>query len=301
MKIDTLLRHIREAYRGVKRNAWMSFSAISAVAVTLLIFGIFLALAFNVKFMASQLDQQMAIRASISPGLSNDEVQQLVKQVKQIPGVKDAQFVPKAEGLRQMKENWGDDGEKFFTGMEGAKNPLPDMVLVIPEKPKQIAQLNEEVKKLKGQGIEDSKFGEGFTDKILEFTDIATVAFLVFAVGLAVLAAFLISNTIKLTIIARQREIEIQRLVGASNWFIRWPFLIEGAFIGIVGAIFPTVIVNILYYFGYDIIGAGEPNAILKLMPVTTLGIWISTSIFVLGAIIGSSGSIISVRRFLKI
>ncbi|TCS95668.1 permease-like cell division protein FtsX [Hazenella coriacea] len=301
MKIDTLLRHIREAYRGVKRNAWMSFSAISAVAVTLLIFGIFLAMAFNVRFMAAQLDTQMAIRASINPGLSNAEMQDLVKQVKQVSGVKDAQFVSKNEGLRQMKQGWGEDGEKFFSGMDGAKNPLPDMVLIIPEKPKQIAQLAGEIEKLQSQGIDQVNFGEGITDKLLEFTDVATVAFLVFAVGLAVLAAFLISNTIKLTIIARQREIEIQRLVGASNWFIRWPFLIEGAFIGVVGAILPTVFVNVLYFFAFDIIGAGEPNAILKLMPVTTLGIWISGSIFVLGVIIGSSGSIISVRRFLKI
>ncbi len=110
------------------------------------------------------------------------------------------------------------------------------------------------------------------TEQLLTLSSWIRNIILIFGLGLATLAAFLISNTIKLTIIARRKEIEIQRLVGASNWFIRWPFFIEGAFIGWVGALVPTILVLVLYQVAYTILGAGEAQSILKMMPILSLG-----------------------------
>jgi len=118
---------------------------------------------------------------------------------------------------------------------------------------------------------------------------------------LAIIAAFLISNTIKLTIDNRQREIEIMRLVGASNWFIRWPFFFEGAFIGIVGSIFPIIICLLMYQAALSVLNAGATFGIFKLMPMLSLSLYVSGSILLLGIAIGVLGSIISVRRFLKV
>jgi len=300
MKIETLMRHFREAYRGVRRNTWMSFAAISAVAVTLFIFGIFLIFAFNVRYMTQELNKQVAVRASFSPQVTDAAQRDVLTQVKQLPGVKNAELVPKEKGLRMMKEEWGQDGEEFFKGLDGeGKNPLPDIVLVEPQKPEQVTDLKSKLAKF--DEIEEVEAGEGVTDRLLKLSSMVRNIILVFGLGLAILAAFLISNTIKLTIIARKREIEIQRLVGASNWFIRWPFFIEGAFIGVVGAVFPTVIVLALYQIAYTTLGAGDASSILKMMPVVSLGIYVALSIFALGAAIGVWGSIISVRRFLKI
>jgi cell division transport system permease protein len=301
MKIETMMRHFREAYRGVRRNSWMSFAAISAVAVTLFIFGIFLTFAFNVRYMAAELEKQVAIRASLSPALSNADEQQLLQQIKDLPGVKDAQLVPKAQGLLQMKNEWGPGGEDLFKGLDGDKNPLPDIITVEPKDPQQIMDLKKQLESLGHDKIDSVEAGEGITDRLLNFASVVRNVVLIFGLGLATLAAFLISNTIKLTIIARKREIEIQRLVGASNWFIRWPFFIEGAFIGIVGSIFPVIIVLVLYEVFYNVLGSGNVGAILKLMPILTLGLYVSISIIVLGVVIGTIGSIISVRRFLKV
>ncbi|UWE03469.1 permease-like cell division protein FtsX [Laceyella sacchari] len=299
MKIETLFRHMREAYRGVKRNTWMSFAAISAVAVTLFIFGIFLIFAFNVRYMVTELNKQLVVRASLEESITNQEQEELLKQVQGISGVKTAKLVPKEEGLRRFKADWGDDdAEKLFEGFD-KDNPLPDVIEIEPQNPDTIKQIEEKVKGLRG--VAETTSGDQVTDKLVSLSSFTRNIVLVFGLGLAVLAAFLISNTIKLTIIARKREIEIQRLVGASNWFIRWPFFIEGAFIGIVGAIVPTVIVLTLYQVAYTTLGAGEASSVLKMMPLLSLGTYVALSIFALGAAIGTTGSLISVRRFLRV
>jgi cell division transport system permease protein len=298
MRIDTLLRHLREAYRGVRRNTWMSFAAISAVAVTLFIFGIFLLFAFNVSYMTKELDKQVAITVSLPPALDNKMQDQLEKDLQALKGVKKVTFIPKEQGLREMKAAWGKGGDEVFEGFDGDANPIPNIFKVEPINPKDTKKIAEEIEGFKG--IDEVDYAETVTDKLLGFSSLVRNIVLVFGLDLAVLAAFLISNTIKLTIIARKREIEIQRLVGASNWFIRWPFFIEGAFIGVAGAIFPIIIVIVLYQAALSSLGAGEMT-ILKLMPLTQIALYVGSSILLLGAFIGIWGSIISVRRFLKI
>jgi cell division transport system permease protein len=226
----------------------------------------------------------------------------LTEKIQQLPGVKNATLIPKNVGLRQMRDEWGPGGDQLFKDLDGeGQNPLPDIITVEPKDPNNVESLKKQIENFGSDKIERVEAGEGVTDKLLNFSSWVRNIVLIFGLGLAVLAAFLISNTIKLTIIARKREIEIQRLVGASNWFIRWPFFIEGAFIGVVGAIFPIVIVLTIYQVFFNVLGAGDAAAILKLMPVVSLGIYVALSIFALGVAIGTIGSIISVRRFLKV
>jgi cell division transport system permease protein len=300
MRIDTLLRHLREAYRGIKRNTWMSFAAISAVSVTLFIFGLFLLCTFNLSYMTKQLDKQVAITVSLPMTATEADRVQLEQELKALKGVKKVDFVSKQQGLREMKEDWGEGGDKIFAGFEDKEsNPIPDIFKVQPSHPEEIKTVVEEIKKLQPR-VEDVEYAATVTDQLLSFSGVMRNVVLAFGLGLAILAAFLVSNTIRLTIIARRREIEIQRLVGASNWFIRWPFFIEGMFIGIGGAIFPIMIVTILYQAALSILGVGEMS-ILKVMPLSEISLYVGSSILLLGACIGMWGSLISVRRFLRI
>jgi cell division transport system permease protein len=300
MRIDTLLRHFREAYRGVKRNTWMSFAAISAVAVTLFIFGLFLLFTFNVSYMTKQLDKQVAITVSLPMTTTEADRVQLEKELKALKGVKKVDFVSKQQGLHEIKEAWGEGGDKVFAGFEDKEsNPIPDIFKVQPQNPAETKKMAEEIKRLQPR-VEDVEYADTITDKLLSFSGVVRNIVLAFGVGLAILAAFLVSNTIRLTIMARKREIEIQRLVGASNWFIRWPFFIEGVFIGIGGAILPIVTVIILYQVALSSLGIGEIN-ILKVMPLSEITLNVGGSILLLGTFIGMWGSLISVRRFLRI
>ena len=135
---------------------------------------------------------------------------------------------------------------------------------------------------------------------MLDFSSLVRNVVLVFGLGLAVLAAFLISNTIKLTIFARRREIEIMRLVGASNWFIRWPFFIEGAFIGMLGAVFPVIIVLAFYKAALNVLTA-QSYSFIKMLPMMPLSLYVALLTTFLGVLIGVWGSVISIRRFLKV
>lgn len=301
MKIDTMFRHVQEAFRSLSRNRIMTLSAMSAVAGTLFIFGIFIAVAMNIQFLAKELDKQMALRASISVAATNDDIERLQKEIGKDPEVKSVSFVSKEEGLRRMKEQWGDDSNDFFRGLEGEDNPLPHMLVIVPNNPQEIKVLAEKIENNNKNYIDQVDFGGGVTDDLLSFSSWIRNIVLLLGVGLAILSAFLISNTIKLTIFARRREIEIMRLVGASNWFIRWPFFIEGAVIGILGAIVPVGLVLILYYSLLNVLGVESSYSFFQLLPMWPLGLYISGLTIALGVFIGVWGSLISVRRFLRV
>ncbi len=301
MKIDTMIRHVKEAFRSLSRNRMMTLSAISAVAVTLFIFGIFIAAAMNIQFLAKELDKQMALRASISPTATNDDIERLQKEIGKDSEVKSVSFVSKEEGLRRMKEQWGDDSDDFFRGLEGEDNPLPHMLVIVPQNPQEIKALAEKIENNNKNYIDQVDFGGGVTDDLLSFSSWIRNIVLVLGIGLAILSAFLISNTIKLTIFARRREIEIMRLVGASNWFIRWPFFIEGAVIGILGAIVPVGLVLLIYYSLLNALGVESSYSFFQLLPMWPLSLYIAGITIALGVIIGVWGSLISVRRFLRV
>lgn len=298
MKIETSSRHFREAYRGIMKNSWMSFAAMGTVAVTLLIFGVFLIFAFNISYLTKELDKQLAVRASLHDGLTQAQEEQALAQIKQDPLVKSAELVTKDQGLEEMKKSWGD--ASFIEGLKsGDQNPLPDIIRIEPTDPNKLSQLENDTKNVNGILTVDS--GGGVTGTLLSLSGVVRNVIFVFGLALSFLAAFLISNTIKLTIIARKKEIEVMRLVGASNWFIRWPFFIEGAFIGVVGAILPIGLLLILYQTLFNVINSGGAYAVFQMMPVNSLGVYLAISTFLLGAAIGISGSTLSVRKFLKI
>lgn len=276
----------------------MTFAAVSAVSVTLLIFGIFLVFAFNISYMAAELDKQVAIRASLAPSITDDQIDDIQSQIKKDPQVKNVSFVSKEEGLKTMKQQWGDDKE-FLEGLE-KDNPLPDMLEIYAADPQKTEALAEKIKKNYPNNVEQVDYGEGVSDRILDLSGWVRNIVLIFGLGLAVLAAFLISNTIKLTIFARRREIEIMRLVGASNWFIRWPFFIEGSVIGVLGAMVPITVVLLGYNGLLGILDADKAYSFFKLLGMWPLSLYVAGITTLLGILIGVWGSLISIRRFLR-
>ncbi|MBM7566440.1 permease-like cell division protein FtsX [Paenibacillus sacheonensis] len=305
MKISTVLRHLREGIKNVVRNGWMTFASVSSIVISLFILGVFLLLALNVNNLADQIESQVQIRVYLQLGTPEAKVNELKNAIGNIPEVKKVVFVSKEQGLKDLRTSIGADGSELLEGYDDTNNPLPDSFTVDVFDPQNIAYA---AKKIDAIGSADAskpissvKYGKGTVETLFRVTNAVRNIGLVVVIGLAVTAMFLISNTIKMTILARRREIGIMKLVGATNNFIRWPFFIEGALIGVMGSVITTV----LLLFGYsELVQASQFELGLMMIKLVTLrdaGLTVSAVTLALGTLIGIWGSTLSVRKYLKV
>lgn len=295
MNFRMVFRHVADGIKNVGRNGWMSFAAVSAVAVTLFILGVFLFLAMNINNIAKTVEQQVEVRAFAELDVTDDQLKAIESALKAMPEVKHVQYISKEDGLNQLKRDLGDS--RLLEGLE--TNPLPDsfrVKTIDPEKSKQVAAKIEQL-----DGVEKAEYGEAFTDTLFRVTKTVRNVGIVLIVMLGLTSMFLISNTIRLTIIARRREIEIMKLVGATNWFIRWPFFIEGMLIGLIGATVPALLLTFGYYSLATNVMDRFELWFIDMLPAYPLVFEVMALLLAIGAIIGAAGSFLSLRRFLKI
>lgn len=295
---QTLKRHMREGTKSLFRNSWMTVASVSAVAITLLILGVFLALAFNVNHILKSVESDVEIKVFLDVAPDRQEVKKQVEdELKQLDGVAEITFITKEEGLKNFKTKFGENAS-LLESLE-KENPLPDSFVVKAKTPQQTEDLAKKIKAIKN--VKKVNTGGDTTQKLFALTSLIRNIGIVFVVGLGFTALFLISNTIKLTIMARQREIEIMKLVGATNGFIRWPFFIEGTLIGVMGALLPILAILFGYSYLLRFIQVNVSFYFLDLLPLYPLVLEVAMILIGIGLFIGIWGSMISVRRFLRI
>jgi cell division transport system permease protein len=306
MKISTMSRHFREGSKNVVRNGWMSFASISSIAISLLILGIFLLLLVNVDYMGKQIESQVEIRVFLELNTSQLSITALQNEIAGMSQVSKVTFVSKAEGLKSMRDKMDENGKASLEGLDGDNNPLNDAFTVQVADPHQIGVVAKQINDL-NQGkspkpIIKVTYGKGTVESLFKATKIVRYIGVALVASLGLTAMFLISNTIKLTIMARNREIKIMKLVGATNNFIRWPFFIEGALLGFIGSIIPVVILSYGYW---RLLNWLQPNGIssilFKFKPIDEVSYTLSFLLLLIGILIGIWGSTISVRKFLKV
>ncbi|WP_449537764.1 permease-like cell division protein FtsX [Ferdinandcohnia sp. Marseille-Q9671] len=296
MKINTLRRHFRESTKNLGRNGWMTFASVSAVTVTLLLVGVFLVIMMNLNSMATSLEKD--VRISVHTDLTSTKEQQdaLKAEIVKIPEVAEVTFSSKDQELEKMIDSFGEDGQIF--ALYEQSNPLHDVFVVKTKNPSSIMTVAEQVEKL--EHVYSVNYGKGKVEKIFSTVGVSRNVGIGLIIGLLFTAMFLISNTIKITIFARRREIEIMKLVGATNAFIRWPFFLEGLFLGILGALIPIGIILGFYNFLYDLIQPQLSGTFLQLLPFNPFAYQVTGLLLLIGAFIGVWGSLMSVRKFLK-
>ncbi len=295
---QALGRHIREGTRSLFRNGWMTVASVSAVAITLLIVGVFLTFAFNVNHIVSSIENDVEVKAYLDVTVDRNTAKQHVEaELKKLDGVEQITFITKEEGLKNFKAKFGEKGD-LLNSLE-KDNFLPDSFVVKAETPQKTEELGQKIKTIKY--VKKINTGGDTTKKLFAVTSLVRTVGLVFVIGLGFTAIFLISNTIKITIMARQNEIEIMKLVGATNNFIRWPFFVEGTLIGFVGALIPILIILVGYAYLQRYIQVQLSLYFLDLLPLYPLILQISLILIGIGLFIGVWGSLISVRRFLRI
>ena len=298
MKGRTLRRHLRESFKSLSRNSWMTFASISAVTVTLLLVGVFAIIMMNLNKVATDLENDVEIRVLID--IMNDEEQtakaeaELIAQIENLPEVEEVVYSPKEQELDDLIKDFGDELSLFEQN-----NPLHNVLYVKAADPHQTANVAKQIEKL--DHTYEVLYGEGKVEKLFSFLNIGRNIGLILIFGLLFTAMFLISNTIRITIIARKDEIEIMKLVGATNSFVRIPFVLEGMWIGLLGSIIPITVVSVMYYNLYNTLSQRIQGDLLKLLEVTPLLYQVGALLVGLGLLIGIWGSFMSVRKFLKI
>lgn len=298
MKVRSIQYIMQQSFRGIWRNKGMSIASISSVAASLTILGLIMVLVLNMSHLAGLAQSQFdSVQAFLVDDLEPADMELLGQQIASISGVAYVQYESRETALANMKERWGQQGYLLDTLEE---NPLPNSYIVHVG---HISESDHVVEQLSGMAeIDEVKYYRDIIDNLIRMAELIRSVGLLVIVTLVFITIFIISNTIKLTINARKREINIMKYVGATNWFVRWPFMIEGTLLGFIGA----CIALILVYFGYHTVFDMVTTRFFVifsayLLTVEEMMSRIVMMFIVLGAGVGALGSIISLRRYLEV
>lgn len=295
MKFSTKWYYIKETFTSLKRNSLMSIASISTVALSILVLGIFLTMVLNVNNLASHLENQVQVTIYMDDSASAEQLKHMEKVLKSTQGIVKVTPRTKEEALAEFKKRLGEQ-QKLLAAL-GEDNPFPASFEIQVDNPERIPQLVTQFQQM--PGVETAKFGQEVVEHLFQLTRVLRIGGILLIVLLAIATLFIISNTIRITVFARRREVNIMKYVGATDWFIRWPFLLEGMLMGFVGA----VIASLILVQGYNAIQAKIYGtlAFFSMLPSwPTMG-YLSAGLICVGTLIGALGSSISLRKFLDV
>ncbi len=287
---------ITQGVKGLLSNSLMTLASIGIVIASLVIFGIFVLFGLNINSVGNQIKEQCEINVYLPNDMSRDDVRAIGSQLSEIEHVKEAQLYTKEERLQNYKDGIRHDQAEVITTLE-ADNPLRDAYILSLTDVRMANQVAENASKIKG--VEEVTNRQDLIKTILSITNTVRNVSVWLLIILAGISIFIISNTIKLGMFSRRKEINIMKFVGATNWFIRWPFIIEGMLLGAVGAAISAVIVM----FGYSsVLGTLQDFmgniALLESSEVVNI---IIIGFLLMGVGIGMAGSAMSIRKHLHV
>lgn len=287
---------LKQSFIQFFRNLNMSFISIFAITCMLLILSLFFILVINVNMAAETIKGDYdSIEVFLDDKTTMEQAEVIMNSMNEQDGVESVYYKTKEQAMEEFKSRWGDNGYLLDSLTE---NPLPNSIVIqISDlgRADALAQMASEF-----EGIEDVKFYKNTVDKLLKATEFIQMAAIVVMVFLIIVSIIVVSNTIKLTVFNRSDEISIMKYIGATNWFIRGPFLVEGIIIGVISSAIALAITGVVYSKLVDILGDQVYSMLsMPMVPVEFLIYNFAWIFLALGISIGSCGSIISMRRFL--
>jgi len=295
MRIRGFRYFMTEAFKNIFSNGWMSLASVFTVMASLLILGVFLILSINLNSVVGGLEDDYEIILVMDEKTTEEGISAIKKEILRVENVTDATLDRNADRLEKLKEKFGENGSLLDRYKED--NPLRNWYRITLG---DLSRTSETVEKLeKINGVEKIIQNEDAISNLVRIANYIRSFSVWIMVALAIVSVFIISNTIKLTVYTRRREINIMKFVGATDWFIRWPFIIEGIIIGIIGACVSVALVLV----GYDFLVNVVQNNIMfiTIKPLNDLLSLILSSTFGLGVVLGGLGSFIAVRKHLNV
>mgnify|MGYP001054495346 CR=1 FL=1 len=291
-------RNVRDALKSVFRNFSLSLASISCITITLIVVALSVILSFNVNNFATLVEKDVTIVAFLNLDITSDQRQEVSTKINALDNIESVAFQSKVEIANEMMES-SEVFKNIMSNWSEEESPIQDTYLVKVIDIEAIGKTAEEIKKIEGVSV--VKYGEGMVEQLISVFDIVRKITIGMVVALIIVTAFLITNTIKITIFSRRREIEIMRLVGASNINIKIPFLFEGLFLGILGSIIPIVITIYGYVALYTHFDGQMFSPFIKLIEPQPFVYMVSAFLLVVGIIVGMYGSFRAVKKYLKV
>ena len=295
MKLKTGEYFIQEVFHSLRRNNWRTFASIGTVAVSLFVLGVFLILVLNMNRLAGMLESQVQISVYLEDHLTDREKRQIGYDIESLQGIDSVTYVDRETAKERLKERLGD--QKYLLDALSEDNPLPDAFEVTVTTPSVVESAAGAIAAM--QGVEEAKYGQDVVEHLFDITRLMRIFGFVLMGLLGGATLFIISNTIRLTVFARRKEIAIMKYVGATDWFIRWPFLLEGIVLGCIGGFIAAVALRSFYAAMAAKIYS--TLAFFPLMPQYPFMNYVTLAILLAGIVIGAIGSVISLKRFLRV
>ena len=288
--------YFSQAFAGLWKNRIMSVMATATIVFCLLLLGIALILGFNISYVSKQLEGQYEIHAYVDMSYGESEAEALKSSIEKIEYVAAAEFVSKEAALKDMEKSM-EESASAFEMLEGDENPLPHTYNITLTDVRKADEVVRSIKQI--EGIEEVKNRSDVLKKIVSTTRGAQMVSLIGMLIFAFVGVFIISNTIKMSVMARSREIEIMKYVGATDWYIRWPFVIEGTVMGLIGAVIAYIPVSVVY--GNIVAWWKESIPMFSLMAMSEIRHIVIIVFLVIGCLLGAFGSLISIRKHLRV
>ena len=291
---------LREAMRSMRRSAAPSFAALATVLVTMLVLGVFIPIVQATNGAADSVRGKVEVDVYMNTNATATDDQRVQRELQGLPHVKSVQFLSKQQAYQQQSQ--ADPQAYALLG----SNPLPDTFHVYPDNPSNVLAVHSEISgtgsggsgQLIDSSIQNVSNKQSDTKKILEVTNLVTITAAVLTVLLALASILLIANTIRLSLYARRREVEVMKLVGATDWFIRVPFMIEGVIVGSAGALLAIAVLGVTKIALLDPLAS---NWTLIAAPRTIAFSVLVVVLLAAGALVSALGSGLSLRRFLRV
>ncbi len=295
MFINGFIYVLGETLKGLYRNRWMCLTSTGVVMVTLLMLGGFMVVNLNVRHITEAVKEQVEMVVYIDDSADRSTVEELGRSIAGHQSVARVEYVSSDEHMSRLQQQLGGMLEGYDTALD---NPLLASFEVRTDDPEAVVRLAEEFETY--PGVSAVFYGQGYVENLFAITRIIQIIGLALMAGLAITAVFLISHTIKLTVMMRKKEITIMKYVGATNWFIRWPFLLEGLLMGFVGSLIPLGLIRYVYQVSMEWVATNE-LLFINLLPMQIVIIELSFYLIPLGTGLGILGSTFSMGRFLKV
>ncbi|MDD2518532.1 MAG: permease-like cell division protein FtsX [Bacilli bacterium] len=299
MRVFRILgRNIRDSFKSVFRNFSLSMASISSITITLLVVSISIVLSYNVNNFAVLVEKDVTIVAFIENEATDEELKQIEEQINTLQNVESYEFQSKEDITNDMIKS-SDIFKNIMEGWSLDENPIQNTFLVKVTDIEKIGDTATLIGEMENVAV--VKYGEGMVEQLVKVFEVVEKISLIMVASLILVTAFLISNTIKITIFSRKTEIGIMRLVGASNLNIKIPFILEGLFLGILGSIIPIIITSYGYMALFKNFNGQLFSPFIKLIDPSPFVYYVSGVLILIGIFVGMIGSWRAVRKHLKI